>query len=842
MKTQSSPQRLFAVSLLAGAAALPMACDAQSRPATMPVSPQTRPATGPVWAPSQVPIPLQPLTIVSGESGTVDFLHAAPRPAIGFRGLRLSGDLGGVRLASGQSPAALRVHSDESANGQGLLIADLQLEGGGTYEVAVPLTVSPMPKVEVTYSHKGKAPDSVSIAGPFNGWTPGRDTLTDSDGDSTYTATLSLPAGDYPYKFVVDGNWIMDPDNPNTISEGGYANSKLTVAPLGDGEAPKEPLEIAMLPANAPGVGPQGGFRVSLTTPSRLESSHMLLLVNNAPVDDGFQVNPVTGVVRLDVPKDKWGPEQFVTLVAVTNDGRRGSITRPFDFSHAPRAPKDDILYYVVVDRFRNADPENDAPVQDPNLKHQGNFKGGDFAGVTQALNEGYFDRLGITSLWLSPVNKQPDGAWQDAMPPKEHFTGYHGYWPTRNQETDPRFGTLEELKETVATAHSQSRAVLLDFVSNHVHQEHPMLETNPDWIVPLELPDGSKNIRQFDAHPFTTWFDTFLPSLNYPDHPDLVEKMTDVGVWWLQETGADGFRHDAVKHVPLVFWERLTEKLITEIAKPQNKRLYQVGESIASRGTINEFVGPELLDGQFDFPLFWPTREAFSRETGGLDSVGEALLASQREYPLAATMSPLIGNHDFPRFMGYADKDVPFDDQKAKFLAFSEDAPQVDDPQSYEKIKLAFAYLMTIPGMPLVYYGDEIGLTGAHDPDNRRMMIPEADWNAYQSATFEHVAAWAKARHDSVALRRGWLVPLHMDAERLVYARVAPEEVVVVSLARKPDSGDLTVQLPKAWGEPSRFESLALLNATAKDVALRKGSLVIKDQPYSASAWVLSW
>jgi glycosidase len=166
--------------------------------------------------------------------------------------------------------------------------------------------------------------------------------------------------------------------------------------------------------------------------------------------------------------------------------------------------------------------------------------------------------------------------------------------------------------------------------------------------------------------------------------------------------------------------------------------------------------------------------------------------------------MSPLLGNHDVVRFMALVDGDMPpgVDEKEVGFT----NPPRVDRADSHARMRLAFAFLFSVPGPPTLYYGDEIGMTGAHDPDNRRSMRWQ-DWSSEETATFEAVSQLAHARGASVALRRGRYEIVAAGEDHLVAARVSPEETVLIAM--KAGSGAVTAELPAAWGSPAALEPL---------------------------------
>ena len=153
---------------------------------------------------------------------------------------------------------------------------------------------------------------------------------------------------------------------------------------------------------------------------------------------------------------------------------------------------------------------------------------GGDFQGIINKFNEGYFDSLGITTLWISPVYDNTNHAFRESPKPHRWFSGYHGYWPIKPRSVEEEFGTMSNLKELVKIAHKHNVKILLDIVAHHVHQEHPYFKDHRDWFGHLKLPDGRLNLRMWDDHRLTTWFEPFMPTFDFIDSKAAVNAVTD--------------------------------------------------------------------------------------------------------------------------------------------------------------------------------------------------------------------------------------------------------------------------------------------------------------------------
>jgi glycosidase len=259
-----------------------------------------------------------------------------------------------------------------------------------------------------------------------------------------------------------------------------------------------------------------------------------------------------------------------------------------------------------------------------------------------------------------------------------------------------------------------------LDYVAHHVHQEHPLVKQKPNWFTPLYLPDGSKNTERWDDYRLTTWFDDFMPTFNY-FKPEVVDAMTDTALWWFKNFDIDGFRHDATKHIPDPFWRSLTFKLKTQVALPNHRPYYQIGETYGSPELISSYLGTGTLDAQFDFNMYDAAVMAFKGH-GSCKNLAQTLDDSKKWYGAHHTMGNVSGNQDKPRIISLLDGSIK-DGEDTKQAGWDRDI-QVKNPETaHLSVMNMMAFNMSIPGIPVIYYGDEIGMPGANDPDCRRMM-----------------------------------------------------------------------------------------------------------------------
>jgi glycosidase len=385
--------------------------------------------------------------------------------------------------------------------------------------------------------------------------------------------------------------------------------------------------------------------------------------------------------------------------------------------------------------------------------------------------------------------------------------------------------GTEAELKTLIDVAHKNGIRVLLDYVANHVHQEHPLMQQHPDWKTPLDLPDGRKNIRIWDEHRLTTWFDTFMPSLDL-ERPEVAEAMSDSALFWMTQYDFDGFRHDATKHIPEDFWRRLSHKLKTRVVKSRGRPLYQIGETFGSRELIGQYIGSGMIDAQFDFNLYFDARSMLANDQQPLSRLWSSLDESMRYYGHHNLMGNISGNHDLARFITYASGALRFDEDD-RAAGWGRDI-QIKDTLGYPRLRQLLSFITTIPGVPVVYYGDDIGMPGAGDPDNRRPMR-FTDLSDQEIRTRLHLSTLYRVRGQSMALTYGETELVETDDNRLAFMRNYFGEGAVVCINRSAE--EQTFQIPV----PAHFRRDEIMGHLGNPLAMANDTtLVTTVAPYS--------
>lgn len=498
--------------------------------------------------------------------------------------------------------------------------------------------------------------------------------------------------------------------------------------------------------------------------------------------------------------------KHWLRIYANDLDGTEAEVFEaPFWVEDIPHRWTRGLMYQVVLDRLSPPITSSEAT---PSI---GQRWGGQLDGVTEMIEEGYFDRLGVTSLWLSPLAPNPPGLWAGVEGGRARYEGYHGYWAAAPREVGDEWGGEASLKRLVKTAHDRGIRLIVDITLNHVHESHPYVQEYPHWFYPPGCLCGRPGC-DWGTYIEQCRFTEYLPDFRWVGLEPMVRQVEDA-LWWIEHYDFDGLRVDAVPMMP----KRITQFLSAEARRRfegLRTRHLLIGETFTGPkewSSIGWYIGPDGLDGQFDFPWMWAMRETIAWHITPMWSLVEIWRAGETVWSNAASlMGRFVGNHDVTRFVSEAAGSNLSDPWLLP-------PPQMDDPQALDRLWIATALTFTLPGIPILYYGDESGLVGANDPDNRRPYWPlgsDAPLNLSEprAAHFERVAQLGRLRVCLNAFNE--IVPqvifLANDDERISFMRgKSGQEIIVIVQRGEAIATDLAIPLSQFNPNESWIDAL---------------------------------
>ncbi len=425
---------------------------------------------------------------------------------------------------------------------------------------------------------------------------------------------------------------------------------------------------------------------------------------------------------------------------------------------------KDAVFYEIFPERFANGDPGNDPPGVEPwgELPTRTNFFGGDLQGIAGKLD--YLQELGVSAIYLTPIFAANTN---------------HKYDTVDYYRIDPHFGDLAAFQRLLREAHRRGIRLVLDAVFNHVGDgfwafrdvvERGEASPYVNWFYIEDLPvtrDPTPNYATFENA-------SYLVRLNI-HNPEVRRYLYDVARYWTEQ-GIDGWRLDVPYLMNHRFWKGF-RRAVREI----NPELYIVAE-IWQQAT--DWLQGDECDGAMNYPLRELILDFAVRDRLDAAAFDQALAALRARHPgeTAYTMLNLLGSHDTPRLLTLCGGDAA-------------------------RAKLATAFLLTYVGVPMIYYGDEVGMAGENDPGCRQTMV----WDP--RAQDQTLLAWHRRlihlRRAHPALRRGDVRALHAAGDVYAFERHDGSDRVLVVLNR--GAAPQTISLPEAcWhGQPSLRDGL---------------------------------
>ncbi len=423
--------------------------------------------------------------------------------------------------------------------------------------------------------------------------------------------------------------------------------------------------------------------------------------------------------------------------------------TNEKDIYETPEWMKNAVMYQIFPERFFNGDKANDPVDAKPwqTKPTRENFMGGDICGIISKLE--YLSELGIDALYLNPIFKSPSN---------------HKYDTADYYEIDSAFGSMETFKQLVDECHRRGIKVILDGVFNHCGYFFALFQdvlSNgeqsefKDWFYIESFPVQT-DPPNYECVGYYKW----MPKLRF-SNPDVREYFLDVGAYWLEQANIDGWRLDVCDEVDYTFWQEFRKRI-----KAINKDAALIGETWKN--------GQDLLRGdQMDSVMNYLFRDAvvdfIAKEAIDAREFDNRIQKMRASYAPQAqlVLFNLIGSHDTERFLTLCQGNV-------------------------QKLRLVAAFQMMFAGMPVIYYGDEIGMEGDNDPDCRKAMR----WDYANNELLAHYKQMIRIRKSNDSISGGDFSTIICDGGLYGFARRKKEEAIYVVLNNSDQERNCSVPL----------------------------------------------
>ncbi len=435
----------------------------------------------------------------------------------------------------------------------------------------------------------------------------------------------------------------------------------------------------------------------------------------------------------------------------------------------------DEVLYFVLVDRYADGDGSNNYKVERSN---PGGYHGGDLKGLTRQLDE--LSDLGVTALWINPVQKQMAQCPYANAPakmgiPEFKHCGFHGYWIDDFYKIDESFGNLEDLKGLVEAAHKRNIKVLLDVVYNHSgYSSGYATRRTSDGQSWLRVGEGNCEVDPVKCAVGG------LPDFK-TELAEVREYLLDANIALAKQAGVDGFRLDTYKHVESDFWLQHRRQTRTRIS---NEFFLLAEYWGGTANSLDPFFERDEIDAGFDFS-FKGSCESFVSGRGRVVAYG-SYLGSRHKVRKGYLLAHYLSSHDEPMALSNLEGDK-------------------------DKFRLCVAIQMTSIGLPVIYYGEEVARSGSEWPLNRTDMpwgardISPGKGAVRDEALRGFYKSLIQIRKHHSALRQGGYTLLSTPQDKiLAYTRedISSNDKLLILVNRENQEMPTKIKLPDTWGE----------------------------------------
>lgn len=585
------------------------------------------------------------------------------------------------------------------------LVLVFTLTSVSTYSQTVSVQFNVNMSLQIELDNFDPENEFVDVAGSFSGWGSTLTQLSDTDNDSIYTVTVNgFTIGEtIAYKFRYNGQWDDREEFPGAGNDRTYtiqADSNIILVWYNDEADPTGP--------------PKAGFNTSIN--QVFENSLVTFNDQSAGSITDYYWNFEGGIPEVSSdrePSVRYPETGTYNVMQIVSNGELADTLFIEDYIEVKERIlsetkwwNESVFYEIFVRSFYDSDGDGI----------------GDFNGLTEKLdylNDGDPDTdtdLGITGIWLMPIHDSPS---------------YHGYDVIDYRSINPDYGTMEDFRNFLDEAHQRGIRVIIDYVMNHTSTQHPWFQKSAAgddhfrdfyrWNNSKPNYNGPWGQTVWHFNNGNYYYGLFwggMPDLNY-ENPAVKDSMFAIADFWLSDIGIDGFRQDAVLYIDedgstlkntdgtFQFWQDFNNHV-----KSINPDAFNVGEAWEPTDVVLKYISDNRFDYAFEFDL------AGSILNGVNSGNSEPILSQMQKvydsYPFLQYGS-FLTNHDQNRIMNVLGRDV-------------------------DKAKIAASLLLTLPGIPYLYYGEEVGMLGQKPDEDIRLPM---QWTDETNAGFTSGSPW---------------------------------------------------------------------------------------------------
>ena len=445
------------------------------------------------------------------------------------------------------------------------------------------------------------------------------------------------------------------------------------------------------------------------TDTQKLEVASASIDVSSLGGSSAMPIEPELQAVTISATTDTTLGIKTLPITVTDQYGNKFSTTVDVEITDRVKENKNDfdwdesVVYFMVTDRFFDGNESNNtASGADTYGDNPGLYHGGDFAGVTTKLD--YLQDLGVNTIWITPIVENVKGVavTDEGSEDVPYNAAYHGYWASDFTKLNPTLGTTEEFETMISEAHKRGMRIMVDIVVNHAG--YGTESTFADMLRDKSVSEGDIKSWQSGLPDFAT------------ENADVRAKLVEWQTSWMKDYGVDYFRVDTVKHVDSTTWAAL--KNSTTEVNPSFKMIGEYyGAGYASNGST---LGTGQMDADLDFDF---NDQATSFVSGNISSVESFLSSRNTALNNAYMTGQFLSSHDENGFKASLMNGKQYTEDKATAAAL-----------------VAATLQLTAKGIPVIYYGEEVGLSGLNNyPYNTNRYDMDFSKATKDNVTYQH-------------------------------------------------------------------------------------------------------